>query len=145
MTKKKKYEERKRLGLCPSCGKNPHAEGKVLCQTCLDNARKDRDYKRKHHICVKCGSNRAAPNRNYCDDCIEWRHNRYERLKESKKITEAAKLYEKRHTEERKQNNLCVWCGKPSLNGKTLCSEHLVYYRNYMRRKRAFENEYTGD
>lgn len=144
MASKKRYEERKRMGLCPQCG-NPHAEGKIMCQACLDNAAKDREYKRKRHICVKCGSNEAAPNRNYCDECIEWRHNRYERLKKSEGFTEAAKLYRKRHTEERKQNGLCVWCGKPTLNGCTLCNEHLIYQRNYTRRVRASEKEYKGE
>lgn len=136
MASKKRYEELKRMGLCPCCGKNPHAEGKILCQPCLDEAAKDREYKRKHRVCIRCGKNKAAPNRRYCDDCLEWRHNRYEEQKNDPNRIEAFKLYRKRHNQKYRELGLCTSCGKPVFEGHSLCYEHLLANRRNIRKNR---------
>lgn len=145
MASKEKREEWKRIGLCGRCGKNIPAEGRVTCQKCLDIMGHNRDYKRAHKLCVKCGRNVVSPNRKYCDECLEQRRNRYYEEKESKDYIEFVKLYRERHTQKYKSNGLCVWCGRPVFENHTLCYEHLIYHRNYMRRYRSYEKEYKGE
>ena len=141
---KKQREGWKRIGLCSHCGKNIAADGKLTCQRCLDINKAARDYKRNHNLCVKCGRNHAAPNRKYCDSCLEWRQERYLAEKQNPEYIDAIKLRDKRRREQRKENKLCVWCGKPVFENHTFCYEHLISMRNRVRRDRAFAKEYKG-
>lgn len=142
---KEQIKEWKRLGLCSSCGKNKTSDGYLTCQECRDNAKVNREYSRKHGWCVKCHRNKTAPNRRYCDECLEWRRERYQTQKDKQKYIDVIKLKNKKRNEERKANNLCVRCGKPSFEGRTLCYEHLIETRNRARRERALFKEYKGE
>lgn len=144
MTEKEKKEGWKRIGLCSHCGKNKPVEGRIICQECLNKCKANRDYKRAHGLCVKCGRNKAAPNRKYCDECLEWRHNRYEIEKQREGYIDAAKLRQEKRAQYNKEHGLCVRCGKPIFEGRTLCYECLIKYRRLTReqRKLAKENNY---
>lgn len=145
MTQKEKREEWKRIGLCSTCGKNIPVKGRVTCQKCLDNMKQNRNYKRSHKLCVKCGRNIASPGRKYCDECLEQRHKKY--LEESKNFLykESVKLRYYKRVKDKKENGLCIRCGKLAFENHTLCYEHLIEQRNYMRRRRALLKECKGD
>ena len=145
MTKKERYEERKRMGLCPVCGKNRPLDGKVICGECNKLRQQNRDYKRKHNICVKCGRNKVAPNRKYCDECLEQRRARYQEQAKTKEYVETTKLYRTRHNQKYKENGLCLTCGKPVFENHTLCYNHLIIQRNNARRRRALTKEFKED
>ena len=144
MATNEQRKEWKRIGLCSCCGKRRPVEGGLTCQECRDRYKANRDYKREHGICVKCGKNRVAPNRKYCDDCLEWRRERYQAEKQNPERIDAIRLRDKRRREQRKEDNLCVWCGKPVFENHTLCYECLTSMRNRARRNRAFAKEYKG-
>ena len=74
---------------------------------------------KSHHICTDCHCREAFYNHTLCEVCIEKRQNRtYIRPEESKKknVEHKKKLYH-----ERKEQGLCVRCGKKALKGKTMC------------------------
>ena len=142
---KEQSEEWKRIGLCSHCGKNRAPDGYFTCQECRDKDKANREYKREHNLCVKCGRNHVAPNRKYCDSCLEWRRERYLAEKQNPEYIDAIKLRDKRRREQRKENKLCVWCGKPVFEYHTLCYEHLISMRNRVRRDRSLAKEYKGE
>lgn len=89
----KKYYERKEAGLCVHCGA-PAAEGKSLCQPCLDYERKRNkmffDGRRARHECIECGEPLSEDEKAHdyvmCDACRArrrvWREKRKARQEE---------------------------------------------------------------
>lgn len=75
---------------------------------------------KKMGICPQCGTNKAAPNRVRCEECLV---KNSESVKKYRKINpaESRRAYNKNLREQRKENGLCIWCGKP------ICSTSTVF------------------
>ena len=102
------YHLRKKLGLCPACGKKRDLENRVKCSGCL--------YK----------------------DVI--RHI-------GRPTTETAeqKARRKELRDQRRENGLCILCGKPAYKGYTRCYEcHLKNNRLAAERRRRNKKERTA-
>jgi hypothetical protein len=67
--------QRKALGLCQACGYERAAEGKTLCQLCLDirkrNSEKSIIAKLKALACTRCGGARDKIDKRICGSCRE--------------------------------------------------------------------------
>ena len=127
------------MNLCHKCRKARPAPGRKFCFDCLekikaDNARKYDPEKAKTYqqrrreiyqqkkvagICVRCS--KSATHGLYC----------YEHSIEAKRHSKAnsAKRKRERHEkilipEQRRQSELCLWCGKAALPGLECCQEH---------------------
>lgn len=74
MTQSERRRERIERGLCAFCGKNPHREGRTLCQPCADYMRyahKKHYYSHKERgLCPKCGKP-PEPGYVQCRHCLE--------------------------------------------------------------------------
>lgn len=71
-------------------------------------------------ICPQCGTNKAALNRVRCEECLAKNAESEDKHRKIKPIT-SRKTYNKNLREQRKENGLCIWCGKP------ICSTSTVY------------------
>lgn len=93
-------EEKKAKGICSKCS-NKAAEGKTICQVCLDNAKLHKEKKRSIGICINC-TNKVVEGLYYCQVCLD-KSNLYKQTK--------------------KKNGICVDCCKEAIEGKTICQE----------------------
>lgn len=83
---------------------------------------------KEHHICTICSKNTAMPNRTLCADCA-YTHYGKQRLKREQMDEDKKERYQQQKKDSynrlrayRKENGLCVKCGKrKSLEGKSLC------------------------
>lgn len=121
---KSTYLRRKEMGLCVKCGSEIESErkGKTTCYSCMkkntEYKRESMDFVRAFKICPRCMKNKL-----YGDErnCLECRTKNYiNREKQRRDYPEREKLYgqharEKRlaRYQQRKQQQLCVTCGKP--------------------------------
>lgn len=71
-------------------------------------------------ICSQCGTNKAAPNRVRCEECLAKNAESADKHRKIKPIA-SRKTYNRNLREQRKQNGLCIWCGKP------ICSTSTVF------------------
>lgn len=133
------YEFLTKLGLCHKCRREKCAPGKKFCFDCLDkireenrkryNPEKAKEYQQRRReiyqekktagICVRCS--RPATHGMYC----------YEHSIEQKKRSQKRAQIQKneRHDrgfvpDKRKKQGLCLWCGKPAIEGLQCCEEH---------------------
>lgn len=75
-------------------------------------------------ICPQCGTNTAAPNRVRCEECLikNAESSEKQRMKKTealRKESQNARINNMR--QKRKENGLCIWCGKP------ICSKSAVF------------------
>lgn len=80
----------------------------------------------EHGICRDCGQRDVEPNTQLCFECAQRKYKKaneyYQKHKE--KIKEQAKERSKKIYEERKENGICVKCGKrKAIKGLTFCIE----------------------
>lgn len=139
------YDRRKAQGLCVKCGGKP-AEGRVLCQQCLDKAKTYRQEVRKmckkYSICPRCGKNKLFGDEKTCPECLakameinrKWKSNNDWYRKDIKRL---------------KEQGLCRSCRKRRVEaGKTYCSACLAKRRERYRQKyipsieRSLRHEY---
>lgn len=86
-----------------------------------------RIYLKSHGICIRCGYKEAISDMVLCSDCRE-KNNKSRKGKIS--IRQRERQKEKYHS--RKENGLCVYCGKkPALPGMTKCHECRMYFNQY--------------
>lgn len=118
---KERYAYRKANGLCVACG-NPTENG-CRCEKC---AKKASEYVSDTHkmrkelgCCINCGEPLDKNSKQFCTyHKMEKRmqsQSEYERIKQSDKYSEyRAKQteYQRQRTELRKENGLCIRCGK---------------------------------
>lgn len=71
-------------------------------------------------ICPQCGTNKAAPNRVRCEECLAKNAESADKHRKTKHIPNRI-TYFKDLREQRKENDLCIWCGKP------ICSTSTVF------------------
>lgn len=133
------YERLTAMGLCHKCRKEKAAKGHVHCLNCLDKikeenrkyydpekARKYQERRREIYrekkaegICVRC--RKTATHGMYClEHSIEAKRRSQKRSQERKNARRDRGLI----PEIRKKNGLCLWCGKPAMNGLCCCEKH---------------------
>lgn len=127
------------IGICHKCRKNKQAKGKKFCLDCLEKIREEsrkrydpekaKEYQKrrrelyKEHkekgICVRC--ERPAKYGIYCyEHYIAEKRKRQERNRQNKRERHERGLI----STYRKENNLCLWCGKKALPGLMCCEKH---------------------
>lgn len=72
-------------------------------------------------ICPQCGTNKSAPNRVRCEKCLAKNAESADKHRKISPGNTGHKTYIKNLREKRKENGLCIWCGKP------ICSTSTVY------------------
>ena len=77
-------------------------------------------YKRMG-ICPQCGTNKAAPHRVRCEECLAKQAENADKQRKIRPRNTGHKTYIKNLREQRKENGLCIWCGKP------ICSTSTVF------------------
>lgn len=118
-------------GKCANCGKVLDREG-WFCKKCCDrHSNYTRDmyhFYQDNGICPRCGKNNLVGEERYCPECRAKDLLRKARYSDEKKraIAEKSKprksAYNKRIYEDRKQNGMCVRCGKHKAEqGKMSC------------------------
>ena len=95
------------------------------------------DFRKAHKICARCGKENAEPGTVFCLVCKMDERDRslnyYHSLSPDKKN---AMLDRKRSQyQERKNKGLCVKCGEPAHNGRTLCERHREKDKWYRHRR----------
>lgn len=76
---------------------------------------------KEHGICVQCGSQKAAPHRVRCEECLAKNAESAAIVREGKQRDSRAE-YSKALRKRRKEQGLCVWCGKPQCkNSSCFC------------------------
>lgn len=113
---KKLYDERKTLGLCIACGKNPARDGKVKCKDCAEqhqSARLVRCLKAKEDgLCTKCHKIKAVSGRSRCEKCRD----------------QLCTLI-KRRNRRSKEKGICTACNSnKAMPGRTKCEKCAVYH-----------------
>ena len=134
--------ERRAMGLCPKCGKQPPATGRTLCDACAEK-RRPADRKRFQRraaeriaqgLCPKCGKQPPQAGLSHCAPCTEKR-NRASRARDARlraagqprRDPGKARAYNKEHSRhtaaERRAQGLCPRCGKaPPEPGRSICA-----------------------
>lgn len=131
--KSRTQEERKKLGLCVQCGKQPAKANRVRCDDCLkkqaNESKKYRDYRKDLGYCPRCGKNKIYCNESICEECNEL-VSKY-RLANKDKIKEQQKISSKERSKKLKALGICVRCGKrKAKSGKADCEICLAKVRN---------------
>lgn len=92
-------------------------------------------------ICPQCGTNKAAPNRVRCEECLAKQAESLNKRREISPRNTGHKTYTKNLREQRKENGLCIWCGKPICSTSTaFCIDcNIKNQRNNDRRKSGIE------
>ena len=136
---KKRYDERKAAGLCVKCGGVP-VEGRVLCADC---AAKQRTYDKKGRAkktyderleagkCVKCGIAYAEFLHVMCRKCAA-----KAKMYKMRRDKDADKAKRDQVLQYRRENHLCIDCGRPAADGCVRCEKCLATHRDRMRNKR---------
>lgn len=102
--------KRRELGLCPNCGSK--TDGKVLCNDCGQKIKERKEMLSLLNLCISCGHEYAEPNKKKCFECAEKDRLRSEKYRSDKSHRENQKKTDKSRYEQRKENGLCVVCGK---------------------------------
>lgn len=145
---KERYCWRKEHNICVLCGKKQTDGNHIYCLECREKrnkANKETYYwLKQHHICVLCRQNPAEKNRVYCYECNmkrfeinrQYRGNMTDEQK--KALNERIQNWRK----ERKENGLCVICGRSTNNnGKTVCNECRIKQNRWQNEKRRREGK----
>lgn len=142
------------LGLCHKCRRKKVAPGKKYCFDCLEQIRecslkrydpeKAKEYqsrrreiyreKKEKGICVRC--NKPATHGIYCYECSikAKRHNQKNAEKQKAARHERGLIPEKR-----REQGLCLWCGKPieddlKRRGFLVCRRHRKLFSEYSKK-----------
>lgn len=99
-------------------------------------------YRAKNNLCIRCGEEINPNAGRECPTCAkirrfkdkerraEWSDERKEKMKVYQKAwREAHRNYGKALYHKRKEQGLCVQCGKPTNNDKARCEECLGYQK----------------
>lgn len=118
------YLRRKELGLCVKCGREiePERKGKTTCYLCVkkntDYKRETREFVLEFRICPRCFKNKLYGDEKNCLECRTKNYINRERQRRDKPEREIiyyqhAKEKQRVRYQQRKEQNLCVTCGKP--------------------------------
>ena len=103
MPRRKKYIQRKSLGLCTTCGSVPAEAGRLLCQQCREDRNESNALNRRLGLCLACSQD-ALPGKSRCAKCMAANNDRCRKAKAS-----------------RVANRKCRWCGGNPSPGKKSC------------------------
>ncbi len=110
-----------------------------------ERCRENRAYYTSRGICGKCGKRPVEPGRLKCFECLQKDVEAHKRMmsrkteEERKNIAEKKKESKRRLTAFRQKNGLCTQCGRPTVQGKRLCIDHLV------KKRREKDKRYNND
>lgn len=83
-------------------------------------------------ICHSCKKKFKAPGKQFCLDCLDKKKAITARYRENHPLTDEQKAVRAEHRKklynERKENGLCIRCGKPATHGK-YCYKHYIQMR----------------
>lgn len=125
----------KSIGICPECRKNSLFGDEKQCIECREKQREKRKqlseeqrkryglkfnlyqkelYKKRSEtgICTRCGKRKAECGKRKCSICLEKDRQIQRRRREKEKISSR---------EERRENNLCYFCGETVVDGLKVC------------------------
>ena len=111
------YLRRKERGVCTKCGKRTPAEGRTVCEYCLNKDKEDYYWLKEHGICTKCGQWDAVPGKTMCEVCLDNQKVQNERRHEIR-IKQTKETIEKR-----RRDGLCPYCGGKPSPGHVMCYE----------------------
>lgn len=150
--KKERYQKRKEMGICVSCGKNETIDGKARCEACLEHIAKTRDrekmkadhkeslkFYKEHNLCPHCGKNRPLKNHALCYECIYKDTMRYIGMEYTEEQRQKNNERTKAYRDRMKENNRCYVCGK-ELSGTDYKSCPQCRYK-----KRVYEKQRRQD
>ena len=118
------YYRLKELGLCTECGKNKAADGKVMCEECLENKRAEQRARRaqakKFGVCPRCFKEKIYVGETCCPTCDEKRRKNADGYKE--KNLENQRKYYAQKINDILERGLCRYCwARPATLGMTSC------------------------
>ena len=99
-------------------------------------------YYKDHGICVYCKREKAAPGKVMCLNCAsilaEKKRAKYNQVSEEEREERNRKKREqsKALRDYRKENGLCITCGKPVYKNYSRCYEHYIYFKRVDRKRR---------
>lgn len=150
------YEWLTEMNLCHKCRKNRPAPNRKFCFDCLEkireenaqryNPEKAKEYqprrreiyqeKKEKGICVRCS--KEATHGMYCYEHYIKAHRRsLERAQNAKEERHRRGLIPKA----RKENGLCLWCGKKAIKGINACEKHSVIFQEAGRKAAKKDKE----
>lgn len=143
MEKVSKYGELKALGKCTSCQNDNDTPEFSKCSRCRERNRKwDRETRQwygEHGICNRCHKYDVAPGKKMCYECLAYYCN-WQNTK--RKLTDEQKQqhndYLRKRYQIRKENGLCVKCGKSRgySRSNTMCNE--CYQKHRRMKSKAY-------
>ena len=139
---KKTYENRKKMGVCVSCGKEREDKNYVCCKSCRDNQKKYSSEARIFYlnlrICPRCKKNRLFGTEKTCIECLA---DISEERKHGKKKKYSSQAYRSRISK-MKENGICRGCAHRKVEvGKTYCSICLQKKRERAKQYLVEKNE----
>ena len=142
MTKRELRIYRESIGVCTKCGGELDTNGKA-CSKCrkIENQqdKENREYYLSHGICPYCGTEKLFGTERSCPEC---RAKRTNSMAKSRKIRwdivlEQSASSHRKVYHERKEQGLCVRCGKrKSASGRTKCMICIDKRQRYDQRSR---------
>lgn len=134
----KSYSDMRKEGLCTNCGKQNPTSDKSLCPECARKKSEQKkiryEYLKRIGKCIRCGKNTAEPGKAMCLECAGKESDDYY-LKYREQKLENQKIYARKRTEYRRDNELCLTCGKRhAKNG--LCNVCKGYQKRYRKNNR---------
>lgn len=143
MSKWHDYYEFYKGRLCVQCRQVPPKEGSVRCPECLEKKReyekkyresrseerkRAKENRRKYGICTECGEEKATEGYVTCELCREYKRiatmdsKKKYREKNREVLNKKLNVLAKSNYDSRKENGLCVKCGKPNDTKYIYCS-----------------------
>lgn len=144
MTVKEKYHLRKEKGLCTRCGKDRGNSTTLLCDSCKEYYKGDRELKLSLKICPTCGRNPIRGKERTCFECLDKTRVQQKGYREKNKETLNAKkrVYGKKRTKNLREQGLCTKCGKRKvIDGHITCPICRQKATFYGRMRYASKNE----
>ena len=99
-------------------------------------------YYKEHGICIQCHQEDAAPGRTRCLNCLsimaenQRRHRNKLTEEEREEIKRKKREQSKALRDYRRENGLCLVCGKPVYKNYSKCYEHYLYFKRIDRERR---------
>lgn len=137
---KARRQSRKENGLCAACGnKLPDGYTAVTCEDCKNYQNSYRRLLKREQRCVCCRKQDAYTlnNHSLCAECSERiTRNERERIAQNAEAAERKNTRSKELYSSRKEQGLCVKCGKKFPEGErhVLCPACRAWYRRYYAR-----------
>lgn len=117
-----RYLNLKEKGICVKCGKNKAVENKVRCLECSEYIKQEYAWYKSKGICPRCKSENVKKGYAVCWKC-RLDLNDLKAASYSRHHYEPTELQKQKQNEQqkrlrifRKENGLCVYCGKPKNN-----------------------------